>query len=105
MHLGPLLLLMAGAAAVGVVHSVLPDHWVPLAVVARTERWSLRRVGRGSPLAAGGHVLTSIGLGGVIALLVVQYQKQIEQQQGPAVGSIMDSPRFCILVAELTAAG
>src|SRR5712692_4695519 len=43
MHLGPLLLLMAGAAAVGVVHSVLPDHWVPLAVVASTERWSPRR--------------------------------------------------------------
>jgi hypothetical protein len=25
--------LRAGAAAVGFVHALLPDHWVPLAVV------------------------------------------------------------------------
>ncbi len=89
MHLGPLLLLMVGAAAVGVVHSVLPDHWVPLAVVARTERWSLWRVGRVSALAAGGHVLTSIVLGGVIALVGLQFQKQIETQQGHIVGGVL----------------
>src|SRR2546428_943863 len=64
MHLGPLLLLMAGAAAVGVVHSVLPDHWVPLAVVARTERWSLRRGGGGEPPAARRHRAHRISLRG-----------------------------------------
>ena len=105
MHLGPLLLLMAGAAAVGVVHSVLPDHWVPLAVVARTERWSLRRVGRVSALAAGGHVLTSIVLGGVIALVGLQFQKQIETQQGHIVGGVLIITGIGFLVWGLTGHG
>jgi hypothetical protein len=86
MHPTPLILLIACAATVGVIHSVLPDHWVPLAVVGRTERWSLLRVGRVSALATGGHVLTSVVLGGVIALVGLEFQKQIETQQGHIVG-------------------
>src|SRR5437016_7303128 len=105
MYLGPLLLLMAGAAAVGVIHSVLPDHWVPLAVVARTERWSLWRVGRVSALAAGGHVLTSIVLGGVIALVGLQFQKQIETQQGHIVGGVLIITGIGFLVWGLTGHG
>ena len=82
-------LLIAGAAAVGVVHSVLPDHWVPLAMVARTQRWSMPHLARVSVLAAGGHVLTSIALGAVVALIGLQFQKQIETQQGHIVGSVL----------------
>lgn len=89
MHLSPLTLLVVGAATVGVIHSVLPDHWVPLAVVGRTERWSLLRVGRVSTLAAVGHVLTSVVLGGVVALVGLQFQKQIETQQGHIVGGVL----------------
>jgi nickel/cobalt transporter (NicO) family protein len=83
------ILLLVGVATVGIVHSVLPDHWVPLAVVARTQRWSLFRLGRVSALAAGAHVLTSIVLGGVIALVGLQFQKQVEAQQGHIVGSVL----------------
>ena len=71
------------------MHAVLPDHWVPLAVVGRAERWPLSRVARVSSLAAIGHVLTSIVLGGVIALIGLQFQKQIETQQGHIVGGVL----------------
>ena len=83
------LLILLGAATVGVVHSMLPDHWAPLAVVARTQRWSLVRVTRVSALAAGGHVLTSLALAGVIALVGLQFQNQIERQQGHIVGALL----------------
>ena len=82
-------LLVVGAATVGVVHSILPDHWVPLAVVARTQRWTMLRLARVSFLAASGHVLTSIGLGSVVALVGLQFQKQIETQQEHIVGGIL----------------
>jgi nickel/cobalt transporter (NicO) family protein len=103
--LGPISLLIAGAAAVGVIHSVLPDHWVPLAVVARTERWSLLRVGRVSLLAAGGHVLTSVVIGGVVALVGLQFQKQIETQQGHIVGGVLVLTGLGFLVWGLTGHG
>ena len=35
--------LLAAAAGVGFGHAILPDHWVPLAVLGRTRRYPLRR--------------------------------------------------------------
>lgn len=89
MHLAPNLLLLIAAAGVAFIHSLLPDHWVPLAVVARTHSWGLARLARVAALAAVGHVVTSIALGGVIALIGLQFQRQLEAQQGHIVGGVL----------------
>lgn len=89
MHHTSIFLLLGAAGVVAILHSVLPDHWVPLAVVARTQRWSLWHVGRVSLLAALGHVVTSLVLGGIIALIGLQFQHQIETQQGHIVGVVL----------------
>ncbi|HEV2415994.1 MAG TPA: hypothetical protein VGX27_14415 [Candidatus Dormibacteraeota bacterium] len=89
MHPPAVGLLLLGAATVGVVHSILPDHWVPLAVVARTQRWSTARLARTTILAASGHVLTSIGLGAAVAVIGLQFQREIETQQGHIVGGVL----------------
>jgi nickel/cobalt exporter len=85
----PTLLLLLAAATVGIIHSVLPDHWAPIAVVARTQRWTLARTARVSALAAGGHVVASLLLGGVTALIGLQFQHQFENQQGHVVGGVL----------------
>jgi putative Mn2+ efflux pump MntP len=82
-------LLVSATVAVAVVHSILPDHWVPLAVVGRTQRWGLGRVARVSALAAGGHVLASLVLAGIAALIGLQFRQQIEAQQGHIVGAVL----------------
>jgi nickel/cobalt exporter len=89
MHSTSLLLLLSAAAAVAILHSIMPDHWVPLAVVARTQRWSLLHVGRISLLASLGHVITSLVLGGIIAIIGLQFQQQLETQQGHIVGAVL----------------
>ena len=104
-HLAPVLLLVLGAATVGIIHSVLPDHWVPLAVVARTQHWTLARLARVSTLAAAGHVLTSVALGGVVALIGLQFQRQIETQQGHIVGGVLVITGVGFLVWGLTGHG
>jgi len=88
-HLSPLFLLGGAAAVVAILHSMLPDHWVPLAVVARTQRWSLLRVGRVTLLASLGHVIASLVLGGIIAVIGLQFQQEIETQQGHIVGVVL----------------
>jgi nickel/cobalt transporter (NicO) family protein len=88
-HVSSLPLLLLAAAAVGFLHSILPDHWVPLAVVARTQRWSIARTARTSLLASVGHVLTSIILAGIIALVGLQFRRAFETQQGHIVGVIL----------------
>ncbi len=85
----PLFLLVGAAAMVAIVHSILPDHWVPLAVIARTQRWSLLRVGWITLLASLGHVITSLVLGGIIAVIGLQFQQEIDTQQGHIVGVVL----------------
>ncbi len=82
-------LLLEAAAAVAILHSILPDHWVPLAVVGRTQRWSLLRVARVSALASAGHVVASVVLAGIIAAIGLQFQRQLETQQGHIVGAVL----------------
>jgi nickel/cobalt transporter (NicO) family protein len=82
-------LLLAAAATVGFLHAILPDHWVPLAVIARTRRWTMWRTARITLLASGGHVLTSILLGGVIALIGLQFRSVFEAQQSHIVGATL----------------
>ena len=81
--------MLSATVVVAVVHSILPDHWVPLAVVGRTQRWGLGRVARVSALAASGHVVASLVLAGIVALIGLQFRQQIEAQQGHIVGAVL----------------
>jgi nickel/cobalt exporter len=89
MYSTSIFLLLGAAGVVAILHSILPDHWVPLAVVARTQRWSLLHVARVTLLASLGHVITSLVLGGFIALIGLQFQHEIETQQGHIVGAVL----------------
>ncbi len=105
MHLTSVWVLIAGAVAVAVLHSILPDHWVPLAVVARTQRWSLMQVARISGLAASGHVVASLVLAAIVALIGLRFQSQIESQQGHLIGGLLILSGAGFLIWGLTGRG
>lgn len=89
MYQTSLLLLLLAAGVVAIMHSILPDHWVPLAVVARAQRWNMLHVVRMTVLASVGHVITSLVLGGIIAWIGLQFQREVETQQGHIVGAVL----------------
>lgn len=99
----PLLLVAAGT--VGFLHSILPDHWVPLAVVGRTQRWSIVHVARMSFLASVGHVLTSLVIAAIIAAVGLQFRHAFETQQGHIVGVILVLTGLGFLIWSLTGHG
>lgn len=55
--------LAFGAATVGSLHTLAPDHWVPFAVLARARGWSAGRTARVTLLCGFGHVTVSALLG------------------------------------------
>jgi len=59
-------LLVGAVAAVGVLHTVVPDHWVPITVLARQRGWSRPETARAALQAGSGHVLSTLA----VALLV-----------------------------------
>lgn len=99
----PALLLAAGGVGFG--HAILPDHWVPLAVVGRTQRYSLARVARLSVLAGVAHVLVSLILGAVIIAVGLQFRSKVESAQNAIVGGLLIATGLGFAVMELTGRG
>ena len=97
--------LLAAAAGVGFGHAVLPDHWVPLAVLGRTRRYPLSRIARLSGLAGVAHVLVSIGLGAVIIAVGLQFRSTIQHAQDTIIGCILIATGIGFVVLELTGHG
>jgi ABC-type nickel/cobalt efflux system permease component RcnA len=59
-------LLVATVGAVGVLHTLVPDHWAPIVVLARQHKWSVMRTARAAALAGVGHVTSTLLLGVVL---------------------------------------
>jgi hypothetical protein len=97
--------LLAAAAGVGFGHAILPDHWVPLAVVGRTRRYPLSRIARLSGLAGIAHVLVSIVLGAVIIAIGLQFRSTVEHAQGTIIGCILIATGIGFLALEVTGHG
>jgi nickel/cobalt transporter (NicO) family protein len=97
--------LLAAAAGVGFGHAILPDHWVPLAVLGRTRRYPLSRIARLSSLAGVAHVLVSIVLGAVIIAVGLQLRSTIQHAQDTIIGCILIATGIGFLVLELTGHG
>jgi len=58
--------LIGTVAAVGVLHTLVPDHWAPIAVIARQRGWSRLRTMRAAAIAGIGHVGSTLALGIVL---------------------------------------
>jgi nickel/cobalt exporter len=97
--------LIAAAAGVGLGHAILPDHWVPLALVGRSRRYPLSRVARLSSLAGVTHVLVSIVLGAVVIAIGLQFRSTIQSAQDTIVGCVLIATGIGFAVLELTGRG
>jgi hypothetical protein len=74
-------LLIATVAVVGVLHTLVPDHWAPIVVLGRQQGWSVSRTARAAAVAGVGHVTTTLLLGGLLwgvgAALAVRYAHDV----------------------------
>jgi nickel/cobalt transporter (NicO) family protein len=97
--------LILAAAGVGFGHAIMPDHWVPLAVVGRTRRYPLSRVARLSGLAGIAHVLVSVLLGAVIVLVGLQLRSTVQSAQDTTVGVLLIATGLAFAIVELGGRG
>jgi hypothetical protein len=57
------LALLGNTVATAVFHALIPDHWLPLVLLARAQRWSGRRVLGVAAFSGSLHALVSVSLG------------------------------------------
>ena len=97
--------LIAAAAGVGLGHAILPDHWVPLAIIGRTRRYSLGRVARLSGLAGMAHVLVSLALGAIIVVVGLQFRSVVLHAEDAIVGGLLIATGVVFALYELSGRG
>ncbi len=84
-----MMILALSAASVGLFHSLSPGHWLPVVLMAKSRKWSLKTSIFGALVAASGHILLSILL--AVASIFIEfrflsdYENEIERYAGLAL--------------------
>ena len=91
MSVGPELLLIGAVAAVGVLHTIVPDHWVPITLITRQRGWSKAETARAAFQAGIGHVLSTLLIASVVWLAGVAVATRF--------GHVVDTAASIALVA------
>jgi len=60
---GQEMLLIGAVVGVGVLHTMVPDHWAPIALLARQRGWTRAETARAAFGAGAGHTLTTLAFG------------------------------------------
>jgi hypothetical protein len=68
--------LVGAVAGVGVLHTMVPDHWVPITVVARARHWTTAQTARAALIAGTGHVVSTLAIGLVVWLAGVVFAQR-----------------------------
>src|SRR5580704_18783922 len=92
MNYGPELMLVAAVATVGVLHTIVPDHWVPITLIARQRGWSKSETARAALQAGIGHVLSTL----LIALVVWLAGAAFAQRFGHIVDTVSSLARIAL---------
>ena len=54
------LLLIGAVLAIGVFHTMVPDHWLPIVLMARQGKWSTQKTALAALQAGTGHVVSTL---------------------------------------------
>ena len=60
--------LVGAVAAVGVLHTVVPDHGVPITLIARQRGWTRVEMARAAFKTGVGHVLSTLAIAAIVWL-------------------------------------
>lgn len=77
MTFSPQLLLIGAVAAVGVLHTMVPDHWAPITLLARQQNWTKLKTARTALLAGAGHVVSTLLIAAIVWIAGVSVAQRL----------------------------
>ena len=61
--------VLIGAFILSVIHALMPDHWIPLVMISRTEKWSRIETSWITAFIAIPHIISTILIGIIIGII------------------------------------
>ena len=78
-------LLFLSSCATAIIHALIPDHWLPFVLMARTEKWSERRTILLVALAGLLHVMVSFAVAAAAIWLGRSPARHLADQAGTSL--------------------
>ncbi|WP_018621692.1 hypothetical protein [Spirosoma luteum] len=72
--------LLIGSILLGSVHAAIPNHWLPVVLIGRSEGWSERETLGVVALSGFFHTLSTVTLGVVIGAIGMEVSERLEAQ-------------------------
>jgi putative Mn2+ efflux pump MntP len=70
--------IITGSIILSLLHATIPNHWLPVIVIGRKEKWSIGEVTQVTFISAIAHGLSTIIIGFILAFLGAQLANNIE---------------------------
>lgn len=81
--------LIGATFFIALTHAIMPNHWMPFALIGKGQKWSLTKTIFITAFAGLGHSLTTTLLGFIIAILGFHITKYAESVAEPLAGFIL----------------
>jgi threonine/homoserine/homoserine lactone efflux protein len=78
-------LLFLSSCATAIIHALIPDHWLPFVLMARTEKWSERRTVLLVALAGLIHVMVSFAVAAAVIMLGSSPARHLAERAGTSL--------------------
>lgn len=72
------LLLFFGASVLSIIHTLVPNHWLPIISISKTQNWSRSFTNLAVIITASMHSLSTIIVGSLLGLLGIEIFKRYE---------------------------
>ncbi len=70
--------LIIGGFALSIVHALIPNHWIPVVAISKSEQWSRNETTKFTMIIGSAHTVSSILIGIVIGLIGYKLSETLE---------------------------
>ena len=83
------LVLMASAAVLAILHTLVPDHELPLAMIGRAQNWTIKKMAGVTLVAGAIHISVSMAIGVLAIVVSTQLAKQVASTAHTISGGLL----------------
>jgi nickel/cobalt transporter (NicO) family protein len=92
--------IFIGSLILSTIHALIPNHWLPLIAIGKTEKWSLSRILWATVITGVSHTLSTIMIGIVVGLIGYKLSASYDFISGSVAPAILIALGLIYLVID-----
>lgn len=70
--------ILIGSLVLSIIHALIPNHWIPLIIIGKTEKWSRNEILWVTAITGSAHTISTIFVGIIIGLIGYKLSSTLE---------------------------